>query len=92
MIVGGGILYEEFYFDVFVKCGGVFEMVQLWVNLLVKDKMIVFGYQVICSEIIFQVVLFEGVGSLCVIVGDYVGKNGFVNIFLLLNVWDIWLN
>lgn len=44
MIVGVGILYEEFYFDVFICWGGELEMVQLWVNFFMKDKMIILGY------------------------------------------------
>ncbi|EKN4921573.1 pirin family protein [Yersinia enterocolitica] len=92
MTAGGGILHEEFHSDAFAKCGGAFEMVQLWVNLPAKDKMTAPGYQAIRNETIPQVALPEGAGSLRVIAGDYAGKNGPANTFSPLNVWDIRLN
>ncbi|EKN4765850.1 pirin family protein [Yersinia enterocolitica] len=92
MTAGGGILHEEFHSDAFAKRGGAFEMVQLWVNLPAKDKMTAPGYQAIRNETIPQVALPEGAGSLRVIAGDYAGKNGPVNTFSPLNVWDIRLN
>src|ERR1051326_2162551 len=39
MTVGSGIVHEEFHGRDFTARGGVFEMVQLWVNLPAKDKM-----------------------------------------------------
>lgn len=92
MTAGGGILHEEFHSDAFAQRGGVFEMVQLWVNLPAKDKMTAPGYQAIRSEMIPRVALPEGAGSLRVIAGDYVGKNGPAHTFSPLNVWDIRLN
>ena len=92
MTAGGGILHEEFHSDAFAKRGGAFEMVQLWVNLPVKDKMTAPGYQAIRSETIPQVTLPEDAGSLRVIAGEYAGENGPANTFSPLNVWDIRLN
>ncbi|ATM95721.1 pirin family protein [Yersinia frederiksenii] len=92
MTAGGGILHEEFHSDAFAQRGGAFEMVQLWVNLPAKDKMTAPGYQAIRSEMIPRVALPEEAGSLRVIAGDYVGKNGPAHTFSPLNVWDIRLN
>ncbi|CNF94265.1 pirin family protein [Yersinia frederiksenii] len=92
MTAGGGILHEEFHSDAFAQRGGVFEMVQLWVNLPAKDKMTAPGYQAIRSEMIPLVALPEEAGSLRVIAGDYVGENGPAHTFSPLNVWDIRLN
>lgn len=39
MTAGAGILHEEFHSDAFTRRGGELEMVQLWVNLPMKDKM-----------------------------------------------------
>ncbi|WP_145601712.1 pirin family protein [Yersinia frederiksenii] len=92
MTAGGGILHEEFHSDAFAQRGGAFEMVQLWVNLPAKDKMTAPGYQAIRSEMIPRIALPEEAGSLRVIAGDYVGKNGPAHTFSPLNVWDIRLN
>lgn len=92
MTAGGGILHEEFHSDSFAQRGGVFEMVQLWVNLPAKDKMTAPGYQAIRNETIPLVTLPEGAGSLRVIAGDYAGENGPAQTFSPLNVWDIRLN
>lgn len=92
MMVGVGILYEEFYLEVFICSGGELKMIQLWVNLFVKDKMVIFGYQSIIVGMIFIVVLVNGVGQVWVIVGQYDDVSGLVYIFLLFNVWDLQLN
>src|SRR6185437_11975893 len=49
MTAAGGIVHEEFHGPEFAKRGGVFEVVQLWVNLPAKNKMAPAGYQAITS-------------------------------------------
>jgi redox-sensitive bicupin YhaK (pirin superfamily) len=39
MTAASGIIHEEFHGREFARRGGMFEMVQLWVNLPAKDKM-----------------------------------------------------
>lgn len=39
MTAGSGVVHEEFHSQSFSERGGIFEMVQLWVNLPAKDKM-----------------------------------------------------
>lgn len=91
MMVVFGIFYEEFYILVFSRCGGMLDMVQLWVNLLVCDKMGVLGYQILFDVEIFLVDLFDGVGCVWVIVGCFDGYFGLVCIYMLMDVWDICL-
>ncbi len=52
MTAGAGILHEEFHSDAFTRRGGELEMVQLWVNLPMKDKMTTPGYQSITHDVI----------------------------------------
>ena len=50
MTAARGIIHEEFHSPNYSKIGGLFRMVQLWVNLLAKDKMSPPGYQAITSR------------------------------------------
>ncbi|SUG34053.1 pirin-like protein [Salmonella enterica subsp. arizonae] len=52
MTAGAGILHEEFHSDAFTRQGGELEMVQLWVNLPMKDKMTTPAYQSITQDVI----------------------------------------
>ena len=47
MTAGRGVIHEEFHSREFSKTGGVFEMVQLWINLPKKYKMVNPSYQAI---------------------------------------------
>ena len=38
MTAGSGLLHKEYHEEEFSKTGGLFQMVQLWVNLPAKDK------------------------------------------------------
>lgn len=88
MTAASGILHEEYHSQEFAEKGGIFDMVQLWVNLPAKDKMSKPGYQHITSEIIPTINLGETVGSMRVIAGDYDGKRGPAKTFTPLDVWD----
>ena len=52
MTAGKGIVHDEFHSEEFSKKGGVFEMVQLWINLPRKHKMTNPKYQEISSGVI----------------------------------------
>src|SRR5258707_7307892 len=45
MTAGSGVIHEEFHGREFARRGGMFEMVQLWVNLPAKDKLAPPRYQ-----------------------------------------------
>lgn len=92
MTAGGGILHEEFHSPGFTKTGGPFRMVQLWVNLPARHKMVPGGYQGIASADIPVVELADGAGSLRVIAGAFGRAKGPARSFTPLNVWDARLS
>lgn len=92
MTAAGGILHEEFHSQAYSRSGGLFEMVQLWVNLPAKDKMSAPGYQAIVSGDIPAVALPDDAGKVRVIAGSFEGHAGPVRTFSPLNVWDVRLN
>ncbi|MEO6422787.1 MAG: pirin family protein [Candidatus Nitrotoga sp.] len=91
MTAGSGILHEEFHSEMFTRVGGTLDMVQLWVNLPAKDKMVVPGYQGIQNADIPSIALTDQSGTVRVIAGNYAGKKGPAHTFTPMNVWDISL-
>ncbi len=91
MTAASGLVHEEFHGRDFAARGGMFEMVQLWVNLPAKDKMAPPRYQGILNSEIPVVTLPEGQGSVRVIAGEYAGSKGPAQTFTPMNVWDLRL-
>ncbi|MDZ4690104.1 pirin family protein [Terricaulis sp.] len=92
MTAASGILHEEFHSAAFTQNGGVMEMVQLWVNLPAKDKMLPPGYQTLLDAEIPPVELENGAGRVRVIAGEYAGAHGPAKTFTPINIWDVRLN
>ena len=92
MTAGSGIIHEEFHSENFSKQGGLFEMVQLWVNLPAKDKNTPPRYQHLAKTGIPVVELPDEAGCLRLIAGEYKGVKGAADTFTEMNVWDIVLN
>ena len=92
MTAGSGIIHEEFHSENFSKKGGLFEMVQLWVNLPAKDKNTPPRYQHLAKAGIPVVELPDEAGRLRLIAGEYKGVKGAADTFTEMNVWDIVLN
>ena len=92
MTAGSGIIHEEFHSENFSKKGGLFEMVQLWVNLPAKDKNTPPRYQHLAKASIPVVELPDEAGRLRLIAGEYKGVKGAADTFTEMNVWDIVLN
>ncbi|MBP6017929.1 MAG: pirin family protein [Burkholderiaceae bacterium] len=92
MTAGSGILHEEYHSDAFAKSGGLFTMVQLWVNLPAADKMATPGYQAIVDADIPVAQLPNDGGKVRVIAGDLAGKTGPAHTFSPMHVWDLHLN
>jgi quercetin 2,3-dioxygenase len=92
MTAGGGILHEEFHAPEFGRSGGAFRMIQLWVNLPRKDKMVVPGYQSITATDIPVVALPANAGNVRVIAGEFGGARGPAHTFTPVNMWDLYLN
>ncbi len=91
MTAGGGIVHEEFHGADFAERGGLFEVIQLWVNLPAKDKLTPPAYQPITAAQIPDVELADGAGTLRVIAGDYAGHSGPARTFTPMNIWDVRL-
>lgn len=88
MTAGSGIVHDEFQSEKFSKEGGIFEMVQLWVNLPSKDKMTRPKYQSIKSEEIPTIKLSEN-SEIRVIAGEYEGTKGPSSTFTPINIFDL---
>ncbi len=91
MTAASGIVHEEFHGRGFARRGGLFEMVQLWVNLPAKDKMAPPRYQGITGAEIPNVDLPNGSGTARVIAGELAGAKGPAKTFTPLHVWDLRL-
>src|SRR4249920_2169471 len=91
MTAASGIVHEEFHGRDFAKRGGMFEMVQLWVNLPAKDKLAPPRYQSITRGEVPTVDLPEGGGTARVIAGALAGATGPAKTFTPLQVWDLRL-
>jgi hypothetical protein len=91
MTAASGVVHEEKHEKEFTQQGGVFEMVQLWVNLPKAYKMSPPRYQAITSEQIPAVDL-AGAGSARVIAGELDGVGGPAKTFTPVNVFDVRLN
>lgn len=91
MTAASGLVHEEFHGPEFAKKGGLFEMVQLWVNLPKKDKMAPPRYQGIKSERIPVLALPNDAGSVRVIAGHFGDASGPAMTFTDINLWDLRL-
>ncbi|MDX9732276.1 MAG: pirin family protein [Bdellovibrionales bacterium] len=93
MTAASGVVHEEMHGAEFARKGGLFEMVQLWVNLPKKDKMSAPRYQGIASDEIRKVEI-EG-GTVRVIAGafqrDGVEHRGPAMTYTPINLWDLRL-
>ncbi|HXG27916.1 MAG TPA: pirin family protein, partial [Nevskiales bacterium] len=91
MTAAGGVLHEEFHSREFTHTGGVFEAVQLWVNLPAKHKLDLPRYQTLLAGDIPVVELPDGAGTLRVIAGEYGGRRGPAQTYTPVEVWDLKL-
>ncbi len=92
MTAAGGIVHEEFHGPDFAKHGGLFEVIQLWVNLPAKHKMAPPGYQGLTNARIPRVELSDGAGAVRVIAGRYQDAEGPARTFTPIDLWDVRLN
>jgi redox-sensitive bicupin YhaK (pirin superfamily) len=89
MTAGSGLVHEEFHSREFARRGGMFEMVQLWVNLPAQHKLAPPRYQALLDAEIPSVELPGGAGRLRVIAGEYAGRKGPAQTFTPVHVWDV---
>ncbi len=89
MTAASGIVHEEFHGEQFTRGGGLFEVVQLWVNLPAEAKKLSPRYQEILSG---QIPTVRKDGSIIrVIAGEFQGVIGPAQTFTPLNLWDVQL-
>jgi redox-sensitive bicupin YhaK (pirin superfamily) len=88
MTAASGVMHEEMHSKAFSEKGGVFEMIQLWVNLPSKDKMSAPRYQSLSKASIPAVALAGG-GEVRVIAGEFRGARGPASTFTPINLWDV---
>lgn len=91
MTAASGLVHEEFHGDKFAKAGGLFEMVQLWVNLPAKNKMTKPRYQGITANQIPNILLADNAGVVKVIAGEFQVK-GPAKTFSPIDLWDMRLS
>jgi redox-sensitive bicupin YhaK (pirin superfamily) len=91
MTAGSGVLHKEMHSRAFTKQGGTFEMLQLWVNLPAKLKMVEPRYQALLAEDIANVRLPEDAGSVRVIAGEFAGSKGPAQTFTPVSLFEIRL-
>ncbi len=87
MTAASGVLHKEFHESEWAKQGGIFQMVQLWVNLPAKDKMGTPQYQAIKNEEMTQVDLGDN-GFVEIIAGNYKGQQGPATTFSPVNMMN----
>lgn len=92
MTAGSGVMHEEFHSERFSKEGGMFEMVQLWVNLPKAHKMTTPKYQAIKSTEIPVVQLDDNAGIARIIAGELASISGAASTFTPINMWDVVMN
>ncbi|MGV0753485.1 pirin family protein [Empedobacter brevis] len=90
MTAASGVLHKEYHAEEFYKKGGIFQMVQLWVNLPAKDKMSTPKYQAIEHKAIPTVEVENG--FIEVIAGEYNQTKGAASTFSPVNMLNAKLN
>jgi hypothetical protein len=88
MTAGEGVLHKEYHEKEFSKKGGVFQMVQLWVNLPSKWKMTPAKYQAIENKDMTRFLLEDGKSFIELIAGEYIGVKGPASTFSPINLFN----
>lgn len=91
MTAASGVLHKEYHEEQFSKEGGLFQMVQLWVNLPAKDKMSEPKYQAITNDMMGKFSLPEGKGVVEVISGHFNGVQGAASTFTPIEMYNLKL-
>ena len=88
MTAASGLLHKEYHEESFSRAGGLFQMVQLWVNLPAKYKMTSPKYQEITNGMMGNHVLADNKGVIEVIAGEYKDTKGPASTFTPVNVYN----
>ncbi len=87
MTAASGVLHREFHETEWAKQGGIFQMVQLWVNLPAESKMSDPKYQAIKNAEMKKIDLGDN-GFVEVIAGEYNGEKGPAETFTPINLMN----
>ncbi len=88
MTAASGLLHKEYHEESFSKAGGLFQMVQLWVNLPAKYKMTPPKYQEITHDKMGRYDLPGNKGIVEIIAGEYKGIKGPASTFTPMHVYN----
>lgn len=91
MTAASGVVHEEMHDREFTRQGGLFEVVQLWVNLPARFKMSPPRYQELRAGAIPEINLADSSGTARIIAGELQGVHGPAQTFTPINVWDVRL-
>ena len=89
MTAASGIMHKEYHETEFSKNGGIFHMVQLWVNLPKDKKMMEPKYQPLLKEEMGVLKLDNDKGEISIIAGEVNGVKGPANTFTNINLYNI---
>jgi quercetin 2,3-dioxygenase len=88
MTAGAGILHKEYHEKEFSRKGGMFQMVQLWVNLPSGFKMTPAKYQALENRQLGKYTLEDKISSIEIIAGEYNGIKGPAYTFSPMNMFN----
>jgi hypothetical protein len=89
MTAASGVLHKEYHEKEFSKTGGMFQMVQLWINLPAKDKMSEPKYQPITQNQMGKYNLPGDAGVVEVIAGEFKEVKGPASTFSPLQMYNM---
>jgi len=92
MTAASGLLHKEYHEKEFSRTGGLFQMVQLWVNLPAKYKMIAPKYQEVTNAMMGKSRLPGNNGVVEIIAGEYNGIKGPASTFTPMHVYNARLS
>lgn len=91
MTAGSGVLHKEYHEEAFSKKGGIFQMVQLWLNLPKKHKMTSPKYQAISHQQIKKIHSEDRLSEINLIAGIHQGITGPASTFTDVNMMNVIL-
>lgn len=92
MTAASGVLHKEYHDREFSRKGGLFQMVQLWVNLPKKDKMGTPKYQGLLNSKLGKYQLPDNGGIVDVIAGEFKGVKGAASTFTPMHMYNLKMN
>jgi quercetin 2,3-dioxygenase len=92
MTAASGILHKEYHEKEWSKEGGIFQMVQLWVNLPARAKMLPPSYQAIEKKSMGLVNMHDNGGKIRIISGEYKGIKGPTRTFTPIHMMNLEFN